>query len=70
MLDDIFIMSIDSLFESPLVFCRKDSDEVSDDPEAWRFLIDYRKSNVITQNSQFSIPVISECWTFITNLGS
>lgn len=57
MLADGIIMPIGSLLALPVVMCRKNKQKSSGDPEAWRFTIDYRKLNAVTQYPQFPIPV-------------
>lgn len=48
MLDDNIIMPIKSPYESLVVLCCKNNGKSVDDPEAWRFAIDYRKLNAIS----------------------
>lgn len=63
---DIF-MPVDNPFASPVVICRMNNDNNLDDPEGWKFAVDFRKFNVTTQYSQFSIPVIDKILVNITS---
>lgn len=49
MLADDIIMPIDSHFVSPIVLCREDKGESSDDLEAWWFAKNSRNLIAITQ---------------------
>lgn len=51
-------MKVESPFATPAAICHKNKSVV--DPEVWRFAIDLRKVNVITQSAQFPIPVIDD----------
>lgn len=51
------IMSTDSSIASPIALGRKNNGKNSDDPEAWRFVVDYHKLIAVTQYPQFPIPL-------------
>ncbi|GFW95259.1 retrovirus-related Pol polyprotein from transposon 17.6 [Trichonephila clavipes] len=52
-------------YASPVVLTRKNNDLPPDSPEAYRFVIDYRKLNAITKYPRCPLPVIDD---LITNI--
>ena len=52
MLKEHIITPIVSPYASPVVLCKKNNGLSNDDPEHFRFAIDYRKLNAITQYPQ------------------
>ncbi|GFR24689.1 retrovirus-related Pol polyprotein from transposon opus [Trichonephila clavata] len=65
MLDDGTIIPTTSPYASPAVLCRKKNGLPLDDPEAYRFAIDYRKLNAITRYPRYPLPIIDD---LITNI--
>ncbi|GFW66559.1 retrovirus-related Pol polyprotein from transposon 297 [Trichonephila clavipes] len=63
------ICPINSPYASPVVLTRKKNDLPPDSPEAYRFAIDYRKLNVITQYPRYPLPVIDDLLTNIPHTG-
>ncbi|GFU62886.1 retrovirus-related Pol polyprotein from transposon TNT 1-94 [Trichonephila clavipes] len=59
------IISIPSPYASPVVLCRKNKGLPADNPEAYRFVVDYRKLNAITRYPRFPLPLIED---LITNI--
>lgn len=60
MLRDGIIMPVQSAYAAPIVLCRKNNGKSKDDPEAWRFAVDYRKLNAITECPQYPLPHIDD----------
>lgn len=58
MLEDDVFMPIESPYASPVVLFHKNNGKSIDDPEAWRFAINYKKLNVNTLYAHYTIPVI------------
>ncbi|GFW16369.1 retrovirus-related Pol polyprotein from transposon 17.6 [Trichonephila clavipes] len=52
------IIPIQSPYASPVVLCRKNNGLPTDNPEAYRFAVDYRKLNAITKYLQYPLPLI------------
>ncbi|GFU87946.1 transposable element Tcb2 transposase [Trichonephila clavipes] len=62
MLKDGTIIPIQShsLVSSPVVLCRKNNGLPPDNPEAYRFAVDYRKLNSITKYPRYPLPLIDD----------
>ncbi|GFX06136.1 retrovirus-related Pol polyprotein from transposon gypsy [Trichonephila clavipes] len=58
MLKEGTIIPIQSPYVSPVVLCRKNNGLPPDNPEAYRFAIDYRKLNYITKYPRYPLPLI------------
>ncbi|GFT56886.1 transposon Ty3-I Gag-Pol polyprotein [Trichonephila clavipes] len=69
MLRDGTICPINSPYASPVVLTRKKNDLPPDSPEAYRFAIDYRKLNVITEYPRYPLPVNDDLLTNIPHTG-
>ncbi|GFV09332.1 retrovirus-related Pol polyprotein from transposon 297 [Trichonephila clavipes] len=69
MLRDGTICPINSPCASPVVLTRKKNDLPPDSPEAYSFVIDYRKLNGITKYPRYSLPVIDDLLTNIPHTG-
>ncbi|GFS58155.1 retrovirus-related Pol polyprotein from transposon 17.6 [Trichonephila clavipes] len=54
------IIPIQSPYASPVVFCRKNNGLPPDNPEAYRFVVDYRKLNAITKYLRYPLPLIDD----------
>ncbi|GFS94397.1 retrovirus-related Pol polyprotein from transposon 17.6 [Trichonephila clavipes] len=52
------IIPIQSLYASPVVLCRKNNGLPPDNPEAYRFVVDYRKIYAITKYPRYPFPLI------------
>ncbi|GFX14343.1 retrovirus-related Pol polyprotein from transposon 297 [Trichonephila clavipes] len=65
MLNQGNIIPIQSPYASPVVLCRKDNGLPPDNPEAYRFVVDYRKLNVFTKYPRYPLPLIEN---LITNI--
>ncbi|GFT92193.1 retrovirus-related Pol polyprotein from transposon 17.6 [Trichonephila clavipes] len=65
MLKEGSILPIQSPYASPVVFCRKNNGLPPDYPEAYRFAVDYRKRNAITNYPRYPLPLIDD---LITNI--
>lgn len=61
-------MPIDSPVASPVLLCRKNNGKSSEDLEAWKFALEYRKLNDFTQHPQFSIPITHKKLTTIRSM--
>ncbi|GFW63171.1 retrovirus-related Pol polyprotein from transposon 297 [Trichonephila clavipes] len=59
------IIPIQSPYASPVVLCRKNNGLPPDNPEAYRFAVDYRKLNAITKYPRYPLPLIDD---FIMNI--
>ncbi|GFT31111.1 transposable element Tcb2 transposase [Trichonephila clavipes] len=60
MLKEGTIIPIQSPYVSPVVLCRKNNGLPSDNPETYRFAVDYRKLNAITKYPRYSLPLIDD----------
>ncbi|GFW97266.1 retrovirus-related Pol polyprotein from transposon 297 [Trichonephila clavipes] len=58
MLREGTIIPTQSPYASPVVLCRKNNGLPPDNPEAYRFAVDYRKLNAITKYPRYLLPVI------------
>ncbi|GFT23907.1 retrovirus-related Pol polyprotein from transposon 297 [Trichonephila clavipes] len=65
MLQESTIRPFQSPYASPVVLTRKNNGLPLDSPEAYRFAIDYRKLNAITNYPRYPLPVIDD---LITNI--
>ncbi|GFW73890.1 retrovirus-related Pol polyprotein from transposon 297 [Trichonephila clavipes] len=65
MLKEGAIILIQSPYASPFVLCRKNNGLPLDNPEAYRFAVDYRKLNSITNYTRNPLPLIDD---LITNI--
>ncbi|GFS67895.1 retrovirus-related Pol polyprotein from transposon 297 [Trichonephila clavipes] len=59
------IIPIRSPYASPVVLCRKNNGLPPDNPEAYRFAVDYRKLNSITKYPRYPLSLIDD---LITNI--
>ncbi|GFW52119.1 retrovirus-related Pol polyprotein from transposon opus [Trichonephila clavipes] len=60
MLKDGTIIPIQSPYASPVVLCRKNNGLPPDNPEAYRFAVDYRNLNAITKYPRYLLPLIDD----------
>ncbi|GFU18273.1 retrovirus-related Pol polyprotein from transposon 17.6 [Trichonephila clavipes] len=60
MLKEGTIIPIQSPYASPVVLCRKKNGLAQDNPEAYRFAVDYRKLNAITKYPRYPLPLIDD----------
>ncbi|GFT20200.1 retrovirus-related Pol polyprotein from transposon 17.6 [Trichonephila clavipes] len=60
MLKDGPIVPIQSPYASPVVLCRKNNGLPPDNPEAYRFPVDYGKFNSITKYPHYPLPLIDD----------
>ncbi|GFX51259.1 retrovirus-related Pol polyprotein from transposon 297 [Trichonephila clavipes] len=51
---------IQSPYASPVVLCRRNNGLPPDNPEAYRFAVDYRKLNAITKYPRYPLPLIDD----------
>ncbi|GFY33573.1 retrovirus-related Pol polyprotein from transposon 297 [Trichonephila clavipes] len=58
MLKEGNIIPIQSPHASPVVLCRKNNGLPPDNPEAYRFAVDYRKLNAISKYHRYPLPLI------------
>ncbi|GFW77577.1 retrovirus-related Pol polyprotein from transposon gypsy [Trichonephila clavipes] len=58
MLKEGTIIRIQSPYASPVVLCRKNNGLPPDNPEAYRFAVDYWKLNAITKYPRYPLPLI------------
>ncbi|GFX10139.1 retrovirus-related Pol polyprotein from transposon opus [Trichonephila clavipes] len=65
MLKEGNIIPIQSPYASPVALCRKNNGLPPDNPEAYRFAVDYRKLNSITKYPRYPLPLIDD---LITNI--
>ncbi|GFW83992.1 retrovirus-related Pol polyprotein from transposon 17.6 [Trichonephila clavipes] len=65
MLKEGAIIPIQSPYASPVVLCRKNNGLPPNNPEAYRFAVDYRKVNAITNYPRYPLPLIDD---LITNI--
>ncbi|GFV90424.1 retrovirus-related Pol polyprotein from transposon 297 [Trichonephila clavipes] len=54
------IIPIQSPYASPVVLCRKNKGLPPDNPEAYRFAVNYRKLNAITKYPRYPLPLIDD----------
>ncbi|GFW76952.1 retrovirus-related Pol polyprotein from transposon opus [Trichonephila clavipes] len=54
------IIPIQSSYASPVVLCRKNKGLPPDNPEAYRFAVDFRKLNAITKHPRYPLPLIDD----------
>ncbi|GFW24136.1 retrovirus-related Pol polyprotein from transposon 17.6 [Trichonephila clavipes] len=54
------IIPIQSPFASPVVLCRKNNGLPPDNPEAYRFAVDYCKLNAIARYRRYTMPLIED----------
>ncbi|GFY12036.1 retrovirus-related Pol polyprotein from transposon 297 [Trichonephila clavipes] len=69
MLKEGIIIPIQSPHASPVVLCRKNNGLPPDNPEAYRFAVDYRKLNAITKYLRFPLPLIDDLIMNIPHAG-
>ncbi|GFW28769.1 retrovirus-related Pol polyprotein from transposon 297 [Trichonephila clavipes] len=69
MLQELTIRPIQSPYVSPGVLTLKNNGLPPDSPEAYRFVIDYRKLNTITKYPRYPLPVIDDLITNIPHTG-
>ncbi|GFS86502.1 retrovirus-related Pol polyprotein from transposon 297 [Trichonephila clavipes] len=60
MLKEGTIIPIQSPYVSPVVIYRKNNGLPPDNPEAYRFAVDYQKLNAITKYPRYSLPLIDD----------
>ncbi|GFX54064.1 retrovirus-related Pol polyprotein from transposon 297 [Trichonephila clavipes] len=60
MLKEGTIIPIQSPYAPPVVLCRKSNRLPPDNPEAYRFAVDYRKLNAITKYPRYPLPLIDD----------
>ncbi|GFY23360.1 retrovirus-related Pol polyprotein from transposon 297 [Trichonephila clavipes] len=63
------IIPIQSPYASPVVLCRKNNGLPPDNPEAYRFAVDYRKLNAITKYPRYPLPLIDDLIINISHTG-
>ncbi|GFV58396.1 hypothetical protein TNCV_1657581 [Trichonephila clavipes] len=61
------IIPIQSLYVSPVVLCRKNNGLPPNNPEAYRFAVDYRKLNAITKYPRYPLPLTDDLITNISH---
>ncbi|GFS84274.1 retrovirus-related Pol polyprotein from transposon 297 [Trichonephila clavipes] len=69
MLKEGTIIPIQSPYASPVVLDRKNNGLPPDNPEAYRFAVDYRKLNVITKYPRYPLPLIDDLIMNIPHTG-
>ncbi|GFS93090.1 retrovirus-related Pol polyprotein from transposon 297 [Trichonephila clavipes] len=69
MLKEVHIIPIQSPYASPVVLCRKNNGLPPDNPEAYRFAVDYRKLNAITKYPRYPLPLIDDLIMNIPHTG-
>ncbi|GFX50909.1 retrovirus-related Pol polyprotein from transposon 297 [Trichonephila clavipes] len=69
MLKEGTIIPIYSPYASPVVLCRKNNGLPPDNPEAYRFAVDYRKLNAITMYTRYTLPLIDDLIMNIPHTG-
>ncbi|GFX79393.1 retrovirus-related Pol polyprotein from transposon 297 [Trichonephila clavipes] len=67
MLKEGTIIPIKSPYASPVVLCRKNNGLPPDNPEAYRFAVDYRKLNAVTNYPRYPLPLIDDLIMDITH---
>ncbi|GFY12794.1 retrovirus-related Pol polyprotein from transposon 297 [Trichonephila clavipes] len=69
MLKEGTIIPIQSPYASPEVLCRNNNGFSPDNPEAYRFAVDYRKLNAITKYPRYPLPLIDDLIMNIPHTG-
>ncbi|GFW59167.1 retrovirus-related Pol polyprotein from transposon opus [Trichonephila clavipes] len=69
MLKEGTIIPIQSPYTSPVVLCRKNIGLPPNNPEAYRFAVDYRKLNAITKYPRYPLPLIDDLIMNISHTG-
>ncbi|GFY30378.1 retrovirus-related Pol polyprotein from transposon 297 [Trichonephila clavipes] len=69
MLKEGTIIPIQSPYASPVVLCRKKNGLPPDNPDAYRFAVDYRKLNAITKYPRYPLPLIDDLIMNIPHTG-
>ncbi|GFX58924.1 retrovirus-related Pol polyprotein from transposon 297 [Trichonephila clavipes] len=69
MLKEGSIIPIQSPYASPVVLCRRNNGLPPDNPEAYRFAVDYRKLNAITKYPRYPLPLIDDLIMNISHTG-
>ncbi|GFV26698.1 retrovirus-related Pol polyprotein from transposon 17.6 [Trichonephila clavipes] len=69
MLKEGTIIPILSPYASPVVLCRKNNGLPPDNPEAYRFAVDYRKLNAVTKYLRNPLPLIDDLIMNISHTG-
>ncbi|GFW36302.1 uncharacterized protein TNCV_1727301 [Trichonephila clavipes] len=71
MLKDVTIIPIQSPYASPVVLCRKNNGlhTPPDNPEAYRFAVNYRKLNAITKYPRYHLPLTDDLIMNIPHTG-
>ncbi|GFU27366.1 hypothetical protein TNCV_3906081 [Trichonephila clavipes] len=69
MLKEGTTIPIQSPYTSPVVLCRKNNVLPLDNPEAYRFTVDYRKLNAITRYPRYPLPLIDDLIMNISHTG-
>ncbi|GFV62011.1 retrovirus-related Pol polyprotein from transposon 297 [Trichonephila clavipes] len=69
MLKEGTIIPIQSPYASPVMLCRKNNGLPPDNPEAYRFAVDYRKLNAITKYPRYPLPLIDDLIMNIPHTG-
>ncbi|GFS75863.1 retrovirus-related Pol polyprotein from transposon 17.6 [Trichonephila clavipes] len=69
MLKEGTIIPIQSPYASPVVLCRKNNRLPPDNPEAYRFAVDYRTLNAITKYPRYPLPLIDDLIMNIPHTG-
>ncbi|GFY03932.1 retrovirus-related Pol polyprotein from transposon 17.6 [Trichonephila clavipes] len=60
MLKEETVIPIQSPYASPVVLCKKHNGLLPDNPEAYRFAVDYRILNSITKYPRYPLPLIDD----------
>ncbi|GFW08309.1 retrovirus-related Pol polyprotein from transposon 17.6 [Trichonephila clavipes] len=69
MLKEGTIIPIQSPYAPPVVLCKKNNGIPFDNPEAYRFAVDYRKLNAITKYPRYPLPLIDDVIMNISTTG-
>ncbi|GFX51019.1 retrovirus-related Pol polyprotein from transposon 17.6 [Trichonephila clavipes] len=69
MLKEGTIIPIQFPYAYPVVLCRKKNGLTPDNPEAYRFAVDYRKLNAITKYPRYPLPLIDDLIMNIPHTG-
>ncbi|GFW01113.1 retrovirus-related Pol polyprotein from transposon 17.6 [Trichonephila clavipes] len=69
MLKEGTIIPVQSPYASPVVLCRKNNELPPDNPEAYRFPVDYRKLNAIMKYPRYPLPLIDDLIMNIPHTG-
>ncbi|GFW39524.1 retrovirus-related Pol polyprotein from transposon gypsy [Trichonephila clavipes] len=67
MLKEGTIIPIQFPYASPVMLCRKSNRSPPDNPEAYRFVVDYRKRNANTKYPRYPLPSIDDLMMNITH---